>query len=136
MSQRVGGGNRDLTPDRDQIGSELWVENTDRSVGGRIDRIEASAAGPIIQDFKSGRITEESTTRGQLTLIADYESQLRLYAALYAEQTGRWPAAMELVPLDGAPVRIDVDRSFVPGIAGRCSCRTSTCEQNPCFFRR
>jgi hypothetical protein len=111
MSQRVGGGNRDLRPDRDQIGSELWVENTDRSVGGRIDRIEASPAGPIIQDFKSGRITEESTTRGQQTLIVDYESQLRLYAALYAEQTGKWPAALELVPLDGVPVRIDVDRA-------------------------
>lgn len=111
LAQRLDGGRRDVTLDRAPRGSELWVENSDRSVGGRIDRVEVSAAGAMIQDFKSGRITEDSATQGHSRVIFDYESQLMLYAALYAEQTGRWPIALELVPLEGAHVRIDVDRS-------------------------
>lgn len=111
LAQRLDGGSRDVTLDRAPRGSELWVENADRSVGGRIDRVEMSAAGAIIQDFKSGRITEDSATQGHSRVISDYESQLKLYAALYAEQTGSWPVAIELVPLEGTPIRINVDRA-------------------------
>ena len=40
---------------------------------------------------------------------AEYVTQLQLYAALYAETVDRWPASLELLPLDGPPIRIAFD---------------------------
>lgn len=83
-------------------GSELRVESSDGLIGGRIDRVLPTPAGPVIQDYKSGAIF--SLRHGdEREIRPEYAVQLRLYAALYHEATGSWPVKLELVPLNGPP---------------------------------
>lgn len=83
-------------------GSELRVESSDGLVAGRIDRVISTANGPVIQDYKSGAIF--SLRHGdEREIRPEYAIQLRIYAALYHEATGTWPAKLELVPLNGPP---------------------------------
>jgi hypothetical protein len=86
-------------------GTEVWVSTPDGLAGGYIDQVEASPAGPVLRDYKSGHILEEgASAQGAKVVKEAYEVQLKLYAAIYASTTGVWPARLELVPLQG-PVR-------------------------------
>jgi len=79
---------------------ETWVVSHDGSVGGYIDRVRDTPAGPVLVDYKSGVITEKA---GAETIVKErYQIQLKLYAALYAETFGQWPAGLEIVPIEGA----------------------------------
>jgi hypothetical protein len=83
-------------------GSELRVESSDGLIAGRIDRVLPTASGAVIRDYKSGAIF--SLHHGdEREVRPEYVIQLRVYAALYHEATGNWPAKLELVPLSGAP---------------------------------
>jgi hypothetical protein len=81
--------------------TEKWIESQDGKIGGFIDAIVPSPEGPVIRDYKTGSIMEESGS-----VRAEYSVQLKLYAALYFERHQRWPAALELVPLQGQPIRL------------------------------
>ena len=99
------------------FGFELPVATVDGLIRGRIDRVMWSAHGRIIQDFKTGNVydSREKAYRG---VRADYEIQLRLYAALYFEVYGEWAATLELVPLQGASVAVSYSRTEAVGLVG------------------
>jgi hypothetical protein len=98
QGREAGPAGADGTP----YGPELWVESTDGLIAGKIDRALPGPEGPILQDYKSGAIF--SLGHGdQQELKPEYALQLRLYAALYHEQTGEWPSRLQLVPLIGEP---------------------------------
>lgn len=77
---------------------ETWVASRDGSVGGYIDRVRETPDGPVLVDYKSGTITEKGT---EATVKESYQTQLKLYAALYAETFGQWPVGLEIVPMEG-----------------------------------
>jgi hypothetical protein len=83
------------------IGFEVWVETADHLVGGRIDEMRPTADGLKLRDYKTGQILDADTPEGIATVKMDYQTQLRLYAALYACKFGQWPSRLEIVDLDG-----------------------------------
>jgi RecB family exonuclease len=99
--------------DRLPRGSEVWVSTPDGIAGGYVDRVEDSALGPVLRDYKTGHILEEASGQRPAPVKEAYEVQLKLYAAIYASMTGIWPARLELVPLRG-PV------CEVPFAVGEC----------------
>jgi hypothetical protein len=90
-----------------RYGYELFVSSADGAIRGRIDAALPSPEGPVLRDYKTGNIWEDSEVPGGV-IKAAYEVQLRLYAALYAASTGTWPARLEIVPGDGPPVSVEV----------------------------
>jgi len=91
-----------------KYGFELPVASTDELIAGKIDRVIPGPAGAVVQDYKSGAIF--SDTEGQTAIKHEYQVQLKMYGALYAEQTGDWPAKLELIPLDGDAQEIPFSR--------------------------
>ena len=59
----------------------------------------------VIRDFKTGRFVDDDGT-----VIADYQGQLLIYAAIYAEQFGLWPTTLQIVPLAAPVVEIPYTR--------------------------
>lgn len=91
-------------------GFELPVSSPDSLIRGRIDAVIPSAEGPIVRDYKSGAIFVDHP--GSSTGVsAGYETQLRMYAALYAYTRGRWPVRLEVVALSGAPHPVNFNES-------------------------
>lgn len=86
-------------------GLEFWLETHDGLIGGYIDYVAQSQEGAVIRDYKSGDILEENSGK----LKTSYEIQLQLYAALYQATTGKWPARLEIVPLQGSPMFVPFD---------------------------
>ena len=86
-------------------GSEIWLESKDGHVGGFIDRIIPHEDGVEILDYKTGPVTDERTGN----VKSAYEVQLLLYAALYNEVYGEWPAKLTLRSLDSAPREVQLD---------------------------
>jgi CRISPR/Cas system-associated exonuclease Cas4 (RecB family) len=99
---------RELRGTGRRYGTELWVQTADGAVGGFIDLVEPSPSGPVISDYKTGSIR----TR-EASLKPAYETQLKLYAAIYAEQHTEWPARLQLVTLSG-------ERTTVPFTHAEC----------------
>jgi RecB family exonuclease len=85
-----------------RLGTEVRVESSDGRITGRVDRILATASGPVLQDYKTGAILN-IRHGAEPELKPEYFDQLRLYAALYFESTGSWPVALQVVPLAGSP---------------------------------
>jgi hypothetical protein len=83
-------------------GTELPVRSKSGNVRGRIDAVVPSPHGPVVRDYKSGVISDEAGAA-----LPEYEAQLRLYAALYAQTTGIWPARLEIVSLVGKIIQVD-----------------------------
>ncbi len=82
--------------------SEKWYESKDKLIAGKIDLvIEAGEEAEII-DFKTGAITHDVLDDAGETFSdvkEEYKEQLKLYACLYYENTGRFPTALSLVDL-------------------------------------
>lgn len=95
------------------LGPELWVESEDGLVGGYIDNAYLDDQGVVLQDFKSGALTE---TIGEASPVPKpgYVRQLQMYAALYRDHFDVWPTSLELVPLTGEPLAVPCDH-------GECS---------------
>lgn len=89
---------------RARTGAEMWVQSHDGAVGGFIDEVVSRDGKIVIRDFKSGAAGQPAS--GTFTSA---KQQLELYAALYAETMGTWPASMEIVPVDGAAIPLAVD---------------------------
>jgi hypothetical protein len=81
------------------------LSNKAQTVVGVTDRIEFRPIGPVIVDFKTG-ITAEKTS----VFLADYQLQLRLYAALYHAVTSDWPSKLEIQGLDGVVHDVPLSR--------------------------
>jgi PD-(D/E)XK nuclease superfamily len=80
---------------------ESWVETPDGLVGGSIDQVRETSDGAILRDFKSGHVMEREIQSTGPEVKEAYKLQLKLYAALFAAKHGRWPAKLEVVPLQG-----------------------------------
>lgn len=90
-------------------GFELPVSSEDGLVRGRIDAVLPSKDGPVIRDYKSGAIFDSGHGLSHVVKEA-YSTQLRLYAAMYAETTRVWPARLEVVPVLGRAQLEPIDR--------------------------
>ncbi|MFC1943532.1 RecB family exonuclease [Chloroflexota bacterium] len=91
------------------MGFELWVENDTGQVGGYIDRVMTTEDGVVLCDYKSGALLETGTGGVPGDLKRAYKVQLSLYAALYHIKYGIWPVRLELVPLQGTPMKVDFE---------------------------
>jgi PD-(D/E)XK nuclease superfamily len=96
-------------------GCEIPVSTNDRRVRGRIDAVALDRDGPVVRDYKSGAIFETAVGH-EHTLKEAYEIQLRMYAALYAETSGTWPARLEVVPILGRSETVAFDRDECLGL--------------------
>jgi len=90
-------------------GFELHVKSADGFVRGLIDCAICLQEGPLIRDYKSGEVFSRSDVNGREPK-QEYQIQLKMYAALYAETFGKWPAKLEVVPLSGPPLDIPFSR--------------------------
>jgi len=87
-------------------GFELWVENKTGEVGGYIDRVMRTEDGVVLCDYKSGAILDSRTGADPGDLKREYKEQLMLYAALYQIKRGAWPVRLDVVSLQGNPVKV------------------------------
>ena len=98
-----------------RFGHEVRVHSSDGVVKGIIDAVIWTERGAVVQDYKSGPIME-SNGEDESELRESYQTQLKMYAALYAESRGEWPVSLELVPLSGQPREVLLDRSECLGL--------------------
>lgn len=83
------------------------VATPDGTIAGVIDYVRETSEGTVLRDYKSGTIWEKDTAPdGPDLLKAEYQTQLRMYAALWWSRSGVWPVRLELAPLDGDPVEV------------------------------
>ncbi len=85
---------------------EMRVKSRDGLIGGTIDAVIRTEEGIIIRDYKSGPVLE-SDEQNESQLKKIYQTQLKMYAALYAESFGDWPTSLEVVPLSGTAHEVD-----------------------------
>lgn len=81
--------------------SEKWFESKDKLIGGKIDLVIETEQETEILDFKTGAITQDVLDDGEISsdIKSEYQDQLKLYAYLYYENTGRFPTQLSLVDL-------------------------------------
>lgn len=88
-------------------GFEFWIETDDGAVGGYIDRAKRANGGIVLLDYKSGAIFE-TVSNGRACKVKDaYKDQMELYAALYRNKFDEWPLSLEIIPLQGAVVKLE-----------------------------
>jgi RecB family exonuclease len=87
--------------------SEVWLETIDKKIGGKVDLIRQTTTGAQLIDFKTGSIVDEFSN----TVKSEYQTQIKLYAALYHEVTGLWPDRLTLVGLDRAETDVEYSSS-------------------------
>lgn len=93
------------------FGHEIPVRSADGLVRGTIDVVFREAeTGITIQDYKSGTILE-SSRGGENQLKETYQIQIKMYAKLYAETFGEWPASIELASLNGQTRRVSFTKN-------------------------
>jgi hypothetical protein len=90
-------------------GYEVPVATADGIVRGRIDAVSSDEQGAVIRDYKSGLIFEWQSD-GRSAIKSAYQTQLKMYAALYEETTSVWPVRLEVVPVLGAPVPVTFEQ--------------------------
>ena len=90
-------------------GHEIRVQSNDGLIRGTIDAVIRTSVGSIIRDYKSGPVLEPDG-HNEYQPKGVYQTQLKLYAALYAESCGEWPTSLELVPLSGTTHEVAFDR--------------------------
>jgi CRISPR/Cas system-associated exonuclease Cas4 (RecB family) len=81
---------------------EKWFEANDGSIGGKIDLIIEEGENVEIIDFKTGAITEDVLDDSGEIFIEiknEYQEQLKLYAYLYFESTGKFPTHLTIVDI-------------------------------------
>lgn len=82
--------------------SEKWLESKDKLLAGKIDLIIERGEEVELIDFKTGNITQDVLDDAGETFTEikeEYKEQLKLYAFLYFEQTGKFPSSLILVDL-------------------------------------
>jgi len=82
--------------------SEHWFESKDKLISGKIDLVIESDKIIEIIDFKTGEITQDVLDdSGEIfsEIKDEYKDQLKLYAYLYFETTGKFPTLLSLIDL-------------------------------------
>ena len=82
--------------------SEKWLESKDKLIAGKVDLIIEDEQGNEIIDFKTGAITQDVLDDdGEIfsKIKEEYTDQLKLYAQLYFENTGKFPSKLSLIDL-------------------------------------
>ena len=90
--------------------SEKWFESKDKLIGGKIDLVIETEQETEILDFKTGAITQDVLDDdGEVNseVKAEYKEQLKLYAYLYFENTGKFPTQLSLVDLAKQKFTVD-----------------------------
>lgn len=90
--------------------SEKWYESKDKLIGGKIDLVIEDKIETEILDFKTGAITQDVLDDdGEFNseVKAEYKEQLKLYAFLYFENTGKFPTQLSLVDLSKQKFTVD-----------------------------
>lgn len=106
-------GERTQEPSRRRrVGPEVRVIARDGLISGLIDRVSVEAGKIVIYDEKFAEI--RGSVRGARDAKADYVTQLKMYAAMYAEDTeiseGRWPDELVLRPIYGPQLQVHYSR--------------------------
>lgn len=103
---------RQARPDR-SLQAYPFTERHYEAFGGRLvgtaDVVRTEQGDLLIEDYKTGAVTEVDAVTGELVARASYVQQLLLYAAMHHNTTGTWPVRGRLIPLDGEPVDIQID---------------------------
>lgn len=82
--------------------TEKWFESKDTLIGGKIDLIIETEHEIEILDFKTGAITQNVLDdEGEVyaEIKVEYKDQLKLYAFLYFDDTGKFPTELSLIDL-------------------------------------
>lgn len=82
--------------------SEKWFESKDKCIGGKIDLIIEKGEKTEIIDFKTGAVYQEHLDdfgESFMDLKEEYKVQLKLYAELYYENSGRFPTQLSISDL-------------------------------------
>ena len=82
--------------------SEKWFESQDKLIAGKFDLVIENNNNIEIIDFKTGAITQDCLDdEGEIYSEVKnvYKDQLKLYAYLYFENTGKLPIRLSLVDL-------------------------------------
>jgi CRISPR/Cas system-associated exonuclease Cas4 (RecB family) len=82
--------------------SEKWLESKDKMIAGKIDLVIEKEQETEIIDFKTGAITQDVLDDdGEIfsEIKKEYKDQLKLYAQLYFENTGKFPSHLSLIDL-------------------------------------
>ncbi len=90
--------------------SEKWYESKDKLIGGKIDLVIENESETEILDFKTGAITQDVLDdNGEFNseVKSEYKEQLKLYAYLYFENTGKFPTQLSLVDLSKQKFTVD-----------------------------
>lgn len=90
--------------------SEKWFESKDKMIGGKIDLVIETEQETEILDFKTGAITQDVLDDdGEVNseVKAEYKEQIKLYAYLYFENTGKFPTQLSLVDLAKQKFTVD-----------------------------
>jgi hypothetical protein len=90
------------------IGHEIEVESRDKTVRGFVDAVTYINGQLSLTDYKTGAIVRECD--GVSMIKSEYETQLKLYAALYHETFSRWPERLFVVGMHGQTFEIAVER--------------------------
>ena len=99
--------------------SEVWLESSDGLLGGFVDRIVPGKHGVEIVDYKTGAVTDQRTGN----VKEAYEVQLLLYAWLYHENDGEWPARLTVTTLAGAKHDVPMDVTQACQLVDEARCR-------------
>ncbi len=94
--------------------SEKWLESKDKLIAGKIDLVIESEQESEIIDFKTGAITQDVLDdAGEIfsEVKEEYKEQLKLYAYLYFENTGKYPTLLSLVDLAKQKFKVDFSQS-------------------------
>lgn len=90
--------------------SEKWFASKDGLIGGKIDLVIEEGKDVEIIDFKTGEIKQDVLDdNGEISseIKEEYKVQLKLYAYLYFETTGKFPTQLSLINLTKQKVNID-----------------------------
>jgi CRISPR/Cas system-associated exonuclease Cas4 (RecB family) len=93
---------RKIGPGNINYHSEKWFESKDKLIGGFIDLVIEKGMEIEIIDVKTGLITQDFTDdNGEIysDVKIEYKDQLKLYAYLYFETTGKFPTSLSIVDL-------------------------------------
>jgi len=113
-----------------EVEVEILVRSRDGLLIGRVDRVEGTPGGIRLIDYKSALHDD---------LPQRYERQLQLYAAMWHDTWGAWPAEARVIyPLTGAAYMVDVAASTCEGVAAEAAklVRTMLAERRPSALAR
>jgi RecB family exonuclease len=88
--------------------AERWYDAYGGKLKGRADAVYSSEGRTEVADYKTGSIYEPAEG-GELALKQVYKRQVLLYAAMHHWETGEWPTAAYIIPVEGERHRVTID---------------------------